>query len=79
MADRDKDKAPAQDDAQLQDAAPPPPVMTPADALQERQRQAARAMGAGGRARDETIPGGRYVNEAGDLVDAEGKPLKKGG
>jgi hypothetical protein len=40
-------------------------------ALAQAQREAEE------RQADETVPGGRYRTAAGDLVDAEGQPLKK--
>lgn len=48
--------------------------------LQEQQRRAAReAAAAAGQARDETVPGGRYVLDDGEtMVDANGKRLSEG-
>lgn len=71
MADKDKDQTPA---------APPERVVTAEEAMQNRQRRAAQeAAAAGGGKLDETVPGGRYRTDTGDLVDANGKPLGKEG
>lgn len=52
-------------------------LVTPAERVQERQRVAAREVAEhDGRPLDETQPGGRYINDSGDLVDANGQPLK---
>lgn len=69
MADnRERDKAPEPEMAER--------LVTPAERVQEQQRQAARASARReGEAHDETVPGGRYL--VGDeLVDAEGNPVK---
>jgi hypothetical protein len=53
-------------------------LVTPEERVQERQRAAAREVAAAGRTTpaDETEPGGRFIVN-GQLVDADGKPVKK--
>lgn len=50
-------------------------VVTPDEAIQERQRMAAREAAAAPDAPPltETVSGGRYVTDTGDVVDANGK------
>lgn len=56
----------------------PARVVTPQEAAQDRQRTVARELSRDrGGARDETVPGGRYINESGQLVNAHGELLKE--
>lgn len=53
-------------------------LVTREEQIQERQRAAAReASDADATPLTDTVPGGRYVTDTGDEVDANGKPIDK--